>query len=128
VSVEDRGPDVDDADPDVDEGESLVRAFTLTGGRTRNETVQIAIERIVFQSPSSQQSPPPLGPVETDIWIIAGARLSPAEISARLELPLGVVRVLIGDLVSAGLLDVGRTTTAADGQLVRRLIDGVRAL
>lgn len=125
----DEQPPGDDLDEgDFDEEDSLVRAFTLTGGRTRNESIQIAIECLVYQSLPSQQSPPSLGPVETDIWTTAGERLSPAEISAHLELPLGVVRVLVGDLVTGGLLDVGRTTDAGDRQLVRRLIDGVRAL
>lgn len=121
-----------DVDPEVDVGpadeDSLVRAFTLTGGRTRNDDVHVAVQSVVCQSARSLAAPPVLAPVETEIWRVAEHRLSAAEISARLELPVGVVRVLVGDLVTAGLLDLGRTVSRGDAKLVRRLIDGVRAL
>lgn len=117
-----------DADVDPDEGDSFVRSFTLTGGRTRNDRVEVAIHTVVCQSSTSQSLPPKLAPVETDIWIAAGDRLSPAEMSSRLGIPLGVVRVLVGDLVTDGLVDLGKTTSTGDAKLVRRLIDGVRAL
>ena len=121
--------DEDDEMFDEDEqNESLVRAFTLTGGRTQNKEVAVPIQSVVCQSQASLAAPPTLAPVESEIWRVAGDRLSSAEISYRLELPLGVVRVLVGDLVTAGLVTVGKTTATGNAQLVRRLIDGVRSL
>jgi len=112
-----------DADDD-----QLVRPYTLTGGRTRNEGIDVAIQSVICQSKASLVTPPPVGPVEQAIWSVAAGRLSSADISAKLDLPLGVVRVLVGDLAEAGHIEVGVTVSSGDAQLLRRLIDGVRAL
>jgi len=115
-------------DPEEDIGDRFVRPFTMTRGRTRAEGIEVAIESIVYQSPASLTTPPTLTPVESEIWAAAAGKVSSAEISAKLGLPLGVVRVLVGDLATAGLLHLGRTTATGDAQLIRRLIDGVRAV
>jgi hypothetical protein len=58
---------------------------------------------------------------------------SVAEIAARLSLPVGVARVLIGDLVSSGHLRV-RTTLSDQSsiderrELIGRTLRGLRAL
>jgi hypothetical protein len=57
--------------------------------------------------------------------------LSIAEVSARMILPVGVVRVLVGDLTAAGAVMVGTSATpdaATDITLLERLLDGIRAL
>jgi hypothetical protein len=58
---------------------------------------------------------------------------SVAEISARLNLPLGVTRVLVGDLVTSGYLRVNRTLTESSTrderrELIGRTLRGLRAL
>lgn len=47
--------------------------------------------------------------------------------AAALEVPAGVARVLIGDLVVTGMMSISRPTDTNE-QLIRRLIDGVRSL
>lgn len=120
-------PDRDTYDDEADNYLSLVRPFTLTGGRTRPEGFAIAVETIVAQSrtPSSEAT---LGPVEAEIWRLAGQHPSAAEIATRLNLPFGVVRVLVSDLVATGHLYLGRTAAVSDVNLIERLIDGVRSL
>ncbi len=56
--------------------------------------------------------------------------ISVAELSARLRLPIGVVRVVASDLVVEGLLEafLPSLTVAEDVDLITRLIEGVRAL
>ena len=56
--------------------------------------------------------------------------LSVAEVAARLLLPVGVARVLVGDLVAANAVtvDVGAQDAANDVALLERLLDGIRAL
>ena len=56
--------------------------------------------------------------------------LSVAEVAARLLLPLGVARVLVGDLVAANAVtvEVGAQDAANDVALLERLLDGIRAL
>ena len=59
------------------------------------------------------------------------APLSVAEVAAELDLPLGVVRVLIGDLLDAELVRVSRPVPPAelpDEQVLREVIHGLRAL
>jgi hypothetical protein len=56
-----------------------------------------------------------------------------AEIAARLDLPLGVTRVLVGDLVTSGYLRVNRTLTDRSTrderrELIGRTLRGLRAL
>jgi hypothetical protein len=58
---------------------------------------------------------------------------SVAEIAARLSLPLGVARVLIGDLVTQGYMRVQTTlgesvTTDERRELIGRTLRGLRAL
>ena len=58
---------------------------------------------------------------------------SVAEISARLDLPVGVARVLVGDLVAAGYLRVHRTLTERSTreerhELIGRTLRGLKAL
>ncbi|WP_156671436.1 DUF742 domain-containing protein, partial [Mycobacterium sp. E1214] len=58
---------------------------------------------------------------------------SVAEISARLDLPLGVARVLVGDLVLSGYLRVHRTLSERSTRderkdLIGRTLRGLKAL
>ena len=57
--------------------------------------------------------------------------LSVAEIAARLDLPVGVVRVLIGDLLQASLVSTFDSDSAVnppDENILQAVIDGLRAL
>jgi DNA-binding IclR family transcriptional regulator len=57
--------------------------------------------------------------------------LSVAELAALLDLPLGVARVLVGDLADEGLVSVHRPVTAGvrpDPGLLERVLDGLRAI
>lgn len=56
--------------------------------------------------------------------------LSVAELSARLHVPIGVVRVVAADLASEGLLEAFQPSAnvADDVLLITRLIAGVRSL
>ncbi|MEE1927295.1 DUF742 domain-containing protein [Streptomyces sp. TRM 70351] len=59
------------------------------------------------------------------------ASQSVAELAADLDLPVGVVRVLVGDLVTADLVRVTRPVPPAelpDESILRGVIDGLRAL
>jgi len=101
----------DDADGDLEE--FAVRPYTLTGGRTRPTTLDLPFEALVeaVAEPVVSMTPERRRILElaTDQYV------SLAELSAHLHLPLGVVRVVVGDLADAGQVRVhgSRTTTTA---------------
>lgn len=56
---------------------------------------------------------------------------SVAELAADLDLPVGVIRVLLGDLINAELVKVSRPVPPAelpDENILREVINGLRAL
>ncbi len=75
----------------------------------------------------------PIGDIRTEILRLGVHRLSVAEIAAHLDRPLGMVRVMIGDLVVDGALRVHSTLTDQASfderrSLMERTLRGLRAL
>ena len=111
---------------------SLVRPYTLTAGRT-DTSVDLPLEAPVqtLQAALAHNWPP--NDVRDKIIQLCIKSPSVAEISARLDLPLGVARVLVGDLVMSGYLRVHRTlsdrsTRDERRELIGRTLRGLRAL
>lgn len=110
----------------------LVRPYTLTAGRT-DTTVELPVEAPIETLPSAVHHHWPSGDVRGRICRLCSDRPSVAEISALLDLPLGVARVLVGDLVTAGYLRVqttltDRSTPDERRDLIGRTLRGLRAL
>ncbi len=66
-----------------------------------------------------------------EILRLCKSAISLAEISAHLHIPLGVARVLAGDLCDEGLLDFNRDHAAGGRpslRLLERVFDGLQAL
>jgi Protein of unknown function (DUF742) len=111
---------------------SLVRPYTLTAGRT-DTSVDLPLEAPVqtLQAALAHKWPP--NDVKDKIIQLCVKSPSVAEISARLDLPLGVARVLVGDLVISGYLRVHRTLTDHSPlderrELIGRTLRGLKAL
>jgi hypothetical protein len=111
---------------------NLVRPYTLTAGRTTTNVV-LPLEAPIeaFESARAHQWPP--NDIRGDIVKLCAARPSVAEVAARLNLPLGVARVLVGDLVETGHVRV--LTTLGDSssveerrELIGRTLRGLRTL
>jgi hypothetical protein len=109
----------------------LVRPYTLTAGRTTS-TVNLPFETPISPIVGAPAPRWPANDVRADIVRLAVYSLSVAEIAARLTLPLGVARVLIGDLVSDGYLRTHLTLATATmedrRELIGRTLRGLRAL
>ena len=107
-----------------------VRPYALTGGRTRAQT-ELSIETILVRTPAGDVQAPRQPMERGDILRLCDGPTSLAELSAHLHLPLGVARVLAGDLCDEGLLDFNRDH-ATDGRpslrLLERVFDGLQAL
>jgi hypothetical protein len=73
------------------------------------------------------------GDVRAEIVRLCSSRPSIAEISSHAGLPIGVARVLVGDLVESGHLRVHATltdhsTVSERRRLIERTLSGLRAL
>jgi hypothetical protein len=119
-------------DDELVEESRTVRPYTLTRGRTRPGREDLRLEALV-------RGVAPAGPNETTerrrILELTGAGiLSVAELSAHLSLPLGVVRVLVGDLADDGLVVVhsgtpqSQTPAASQLKVLESVLDGISSL
>lgn len=98
-------PDIEEEEED-DFARRLIRPYSVTKGRTR-PTRDIPIETLVRSRTSS--TPPNLGFEEQSILALVESPISLAEIAARRGLVLGVVRVLVADLVSSGMVETSES-------------------
>lgn len=111
---------------------SLVRPYTLTAGRT-DSRINLPLEALIDAVVSDKPHRWPGNDVRAQICAMCGSSPSVAEIAARLSLPVGVARVLIGDLVAADRLRVrttlsDRSTVGERRELIGRTLRGLRAL
>jgi Protein of unknown function (DUF742) len=111
---------------------SLVRPYVLTSGRTQAR-IELALEAPIRTLELEPAPPWPGSDVRAKILKLGVESPSVAEIAARLSLPLGVARVLIGDLVTQGYVEVqdtlGETSTTNERrELIGRTLRGLRAL
>lgn len=106
---------------------SFVRPFVRSQGRTRAE-VDLPLEVLVSAVPDAVGAAG-LEEHRTILALCAEPR-SIMEIAALAKLPLGVARVLVGDLAATGELTVHRTVDGVgpDAQLLSRVLGGLRRL
>lgn len=117
---------------DAVEDARVVRPYALTRGRTRPGRADLPMEALVRSVPGAND---PVGTSERRrILELTGERiLSVAELSAHLSLPLGVVRVVVGDLADEGLVVVhtGSPSTAAPAtnlKVLESVLNGISSL
>ncbi len=108
----------------------IVRAYTMTGGRTNTEAPHLRFESMVALTEHGAAASDKLTFERKKIAALLERPLSVAEISATISVPIGVARVLVGDLVVDGILRLydAPTDASKDISLVRELIDGIRNL
>jgi hypothetical protein len=105
---------------------TTLRPFVITEGRV-DGVDDIGIETQVTVHPGAM--PARLPPEKRAIVTLCVEPLSVAEISARLRLHLGVVRILVGDLRAAGQLDVHvLENNFPDPETIMRVIRGLRSI
>jgi hypothetical protein len=122
------GPD--DLWVDEDAG-PVVRPFAVTRGRTRQRGGDLDLIAVVVTAEVPMPEPATLGPEDERILETCLNPLSVAELAAGLALPVGVIRVLLGDLAERGLVEVQAPVVQAgrpDVRILKEVIDGLRAL
>ncbi|MGW1178053.1 DUF742 domain-containing protein [Kitasatospora sp. NPDC002543] len=120
-----------------DEAGPVVRLYSMTRGRTRpvEEGLFDLISLVTAVDPGSVAGAVPahvLDPEhQTLLTLCRREPLSVAELGSYTDLPVSVVRVLLGDLHDADLISVTRPVPLAelpDERLLRDVINGLRAL
>jgi hypothetical protein len=110
-----------------------VRPYTITGGRVapaRDDLTMITLITVV------QQSSPPRGlqPEHRTIINRCQTPAAVAEISADLNLPVSVTKILIGDLIDLGQVTarppiaIAQASGAPEMTLLQAVMDGLRKL
>jgi len=116
---------------DQDPGASAVRPYTWTRGRTKSG-FDLAIETLVSTSRRGRDQMGMLQVEHRAVAELCGETRSVAEVAALLSLPLGVARVLLGDMAGLGLVTVHQTASSAgnapDLALMERVLSGLRRL
>lgn len=121
--------DVDDlVDDAADETGRLIRPYAITGGRTGADT-DISLEAQIQASTRADDLDGRYRWEAARLVALVQQPMALIEIAARLEIPIGVARVLVSDLVDDGavVLHVPQTTQNFTS-LLERVLDGVRNL
>jgi hypothetical protein len=106
----------------------LLRPYAITGGRTRARS-HLALEALVVTS-VDDAGRSRLGLERRTVADLAVTPISVAELSAHLQVPVGVARVLVGDMADEGLVRVHQPGGEGrpDVALLERVLHGIRAL
>jgi hypothetical protein len=109
-----------------EEAGPLVRPYAITGGRTRTKQPDLDLITLVVAS-RRHADPTALEPECLKILSLCQSPTSVAEISANLNLPLGVVKVLLGDLIEQRIVHF-RTALIPDNEILQAVLNGIRRL
>lgn len=108
-----------------------VRPYTWTRGRTKSG-FDLAIETLVSTSPRGRAQATTLQVEHRAVAELCEQTRSVAEVAALLSLPLGVARVVLGDMAGLGVVTVHQTASSAgsgpDLALMERVLSGLRRL
>jgi hypothetical protein len=123
-------PPLDDDDPPENDEDFLVRPYAVTGGRTEPR-YQLEIEAMVVAAYHEARDLSLLSPECQAILELCRDWRSVAEVSAVLQMPLGVARILIADMAVEGLVRIHQPNHAQGGpdvRLLERVLSGLRKL
>jgi hypothetical protein len=119
----------EDPDERVDEAAGpLVRPYTMTRGRTWVPGGTFDLISLVIAT--GAPLPIGFGPEHHAIIGLCQRPISVAELGAHMKLPLGAIRVLLGDLRDRQIVRVHQPTQTAlpDDSIFEVVINGLRAL
>jgi hypothetical protein len=115
-------------DSRIEDTAQAVRPYAWTGGRTRPSR-DLHVETLVSTTQRGR-----LGSVgeHRSVVAVCDRPRSVAEVAAALSVPLGVARVILGDMAELGLITIHKTVAADDDAtqlvLMERVLSGLRRL
>ncbi|SCF46753.1 DUF742 domain-containing protein [Micromonospora mirobrigensis] len=114
-----------------DQAGPVVRPYAVTRGRARPVTGTFDLISLVTATRADATPEAGLGPEHLAIVGLCQRMQSVAEVAAHLDLPVGTIRVLLGDLVARELVQVREpraTGGVPDDSVFEAVINGLRAL
>lgn len=109
----------------------VVRPYALTRGRTRHTGESFDLVATVTTTGVLLNDLNSLGPEHLSVLQLARAPTTVADIASDVDLPLGVVRILLADLRELGLVAIRTPVTMAervDKHTLREVLHGLRGL
>jgi len=109
----------------------VVRPYALTQGRVVPSGSELDLVAFVVATMPELPPSPQLLPEHHGIVAASWEPISVVELASKLDLSIGVVRVLLGDLRSAGLISLYEPPAASqphDVDVLKAVVNGLRAL
>jgi Protein of unknown function (DUF742) len=110
----------------------VVRPYALTKGRTRPGRADLGLIDLVSAAcrTATDVRGLGLGPEHKALIRLCQRPATVADLASEIDLPLGVVRVLLSDLCDSGLVSVVSSAQddGPDENVIRSVLDGLRAL
>jgi DNA-binding transcriptional ArsR family regulator len=108
----------------------VVRPYALVRGRTKHAGDRLDVISMAYSLRVSVPDPTDLQPEHLTLLQRCAIPTSVAELASGLDLPLGVVRVLLADLRERELVRIDRPSQGrvTDIRLLREVADGLRRL
>lgn len=119
--------------PHIQVGGRIVRPYTMTGGRTEIGERAIALEALVVATAEGVRNRHRYRWESAEIITLSRKETAVIELAALLDVPIGVVKVLTGDLLDQGavsITDPPATDTEGEGytDLLNKVLDGIKSL
>jgi hypothetical protein len=114
-----------------EEAGPVVRPYALTRGRTRPTGEVLDLIAIITAIRGVRPDPSSLGPEHRSVLRMCRLPVSVADIASELDLPLGVVRILLSDLSEQTLISIHHPIPPArlpDADILKEVVDGLRRL
>jgi hypothetical protein len=114
-----------------DEAGPVVRHYAIAHGRTRPSRGTFDIVTVVVATRSGSAVDNGTQPEHAEIIRLCQDPVSVAELAARLDRPVGTVRVLLGDLLDRGLIRTrssGPASALPTERVFKAVLDGLRAI
>jgi hypothetical protein len=108
----------------------VVRPYALTQGRTRHAGESFDLVATVMAT-GARADRPLLAPEHISVLELALRPTTVADIASDVDLPLGVVRIILADLRELGLVVIRMPTAMTeriDKRTLREVLNGLRAL
>jgi hypothetical protein len=108
----------------------VVRPYALVRGRTKPTGESLDVISMAYALRMSVPDPADLEPEHVALLRRCAVPMSVADLASMLDLPLGVIRVLLSDLRDRKLIRVHRPRPEqlTDIRLLRKVADGLRRL